>query len=92
MRSLGSWLLVQMLLLAVWLPGYEAFIWSIDNEYPAGQDKYTFSELYMFAPADTAVKGDAYVHLDLKVDIAVAEAQNVRVWTIIWTRVFIRMT
>lgn len=79
MRSLSLWPLVQLLLLAAWLPGSEAFIWSIDNEYPAGQNKYTFSELYMFAPTDTAVKGDAYVHLDLKIDIAVAEAQNVRV-------------
>jgi len=78
MRSLVSWHLMQLLLLAAWLPSFDAFIWSINNEYPAGQNKYTFSELYMFAPADTAVKGDAYVHLDLKVDIAAVEAQNVR--------------
>lgn len=67
-----------LLLLVAWLPGAAAFIWSIDNEYPAGQYKYTFSELYMFAAADTAVKGDAYIHLDLRIDVAAVASQNVR--------------
>lgn len=28
------------------------FVWPIDNEYPPGQFKYTFSELYLYSAKD----------------------------------------
>ena len=68
-----------LVLLASVLPSTTtAFIWWIDNEYPVGQYKYTFSELYMFSAQDTAVKGDSFIDMDLRVDVAAVATQNVR--------------
>jgi hypothetical protein len=51
-RSIASsWRAVALLLLAGG-PGSSAFVWPIENVYPAGEYKFTFSELYMYSAAD----------------------------------------
>ncbi len=47
------------------------FVWPIDNVYGAGQFKYTFSELYMYAAEDAPLgirTGTGSITLDLQVN------------------------